>query len=197
MVQQKVFNTEYQQEALKYIIDIGSSLRLPMDIDTLLARVSEASCKALGFRYSVLYLAEDSDCYRACAFSGITTEEETYLRQHPVPANIVNRLTGQEYRISDSYFIPAEAPLWEDGYVASFFVVVDETSQMKPLLTGQGVPAQSQWQAEDMLVVPLMSSDNTLLGFLTPDAPLNGLRPTVKTMELLELFANQAAVVIE
>ena len=197
MVQQKASNIEYQQEALKYIIDIGSSLRLPMDIDTLLARVSEASCKALGFLYSVLYLAEDSNYFRACAFSGITTEEEAYLRQHPVPADIVNRLTSEEYRISDSYFIPAEAPLWEDGYVASFFVVVDETSQLEPLLTGQGVPAQSQWQVEDMLVVPLMSSDNTLLGFLTPDAPLNGLRPTVETMELLELFANQAAVVIE
>ncbi len=41
MVQQKASNIEYQQEALKYIIDIGSSLRLPMDIDTLLPRVSE------------------------------------------------------------------------------------------------------------------------------------------------------------
>jgi len=197
MVQQKTPNTAYQQEALKYIIDIGSSLRLPMDIDTLLARVSEAACKALGFRYSVLYLAEDAGCFRASAFSGISSEEETYLRQHSVPAAIVARLTSEEYRISDSYFIPAEAPLWEDGYVASFFVVVDETSQLEPLLTGQGVPAQSQWQVEDMLIVPLKSSANTLIGFLTPDSPLNGLRPTVKTMELLELFANQAAVVIE
>jgi len=46
-------------------------------------------------------------------------------------------------------------------------------------------------------MVPLMSADNTLLGWLNPDAPLNGLRPTVETLELLELFANQAAVVIE
>ncbi len=197
MVQQKASNTEYQREALRYIIDIGSSLRLPMDIDTLLKRVSEAACKALGFRYSVLYLAEDGVRFRACAFSGIGMEEEAYLHRHPVPANIVNQLTSEEYRISDSYFIPAEAPLWKDGYVVSFFVVVDETSQLEPQLTRQGIPAQSQWQAEDMLVVPLMGSDNTLLGFLTPDAPLDGQRPTVETMELLELFANQAAVVIE
>jgi|GEM_PF-679753 len=197
MVQQKATNTEYQREALRYIIDIGSSLRLPMDIDRLLQRVSEAACKALGFRYSVLYLAEDSVRFRACAFSGTGMEEEAYLHQHPVPANIVNQLTSEEYRISDSYFIPAEAPLWEDGYVVSFFVVMDETSQLEPQLTRQGVPAQSQWQAEDMLIVPLMGSDNTLLGFLTPDAPLDGRRPTVETMELLELFANQAAVVIE
>src|SRR6266487_461362 len=42
-----------------------------------------------------------------------------------------------------------------------------------------------------------MRSDNSLLGFLTPDAPLDGLRPTYETLSFLELFANQAAVVIE
>lgn len=47
------------------------------------------------------------------------------------------------------------------------------------------------------MVVPLVSGDNLLLGFLTPDAPLDGRRPTVETLALLELFANQAAVVIE
>lgn len=45
--------------------------------------------------------------------------------------------------------------------------------------------------------MPLLAGDGTLLGFLTPDAPLDGLRPTVETMAALELFANQAAVVIE
>ena len=48
-----------------------------------------------------------------------------------------------------------------------------------------------------MLLVPLISGDNTLLGFLTPDAPLDGLRPRDEIMSVLELFANQAAVVIE
>ncbi|HXR66936.1 MAG TPA: ATP-binding protein, partial [Ktedonobacteraceae bacterium] len=53
------------------------------------------------------------------------------------------------------------------------------------------------WRAEDLMLVPLVSGDDQLLGFLTPDFPLNGLRPTQETMGLFELFANQAAVVIE
>lgn len=197
MVQQKAPNTAYEQEALKYIIDIGSSLRLPMDIDTLLARVSEAACKALGFRHSVLYLAEDSGYFCASAFAGINEEEEAYLRQQSLPVDIVAQLTSEEYHLSDSYFIPAEAPLWKNSDIFSFFVIVDETSQLEPLLIEQGVPEQMQWHVEDLLIVPLKSSNNTMIGFLTPDSPLNGLRPTMETMELLELFANQAAVVIE
>ncbi len=41
-----------------------------------------------------------------------------------------------------------------------------------------------------------MSGENTLLGFLTPDMPLNDFTPTTETLSILELFANQAAVVI-
>ncbi len=198
MAQKEEFNVHRQQEILKYIVDIGSSLRLPMDIDILLSQVSEASCKALGFRYSVLYLGEDNGVFRARAFSGIDPGEQMYLQAHPVPEDIINRLTCEDYRLSNSYFIPAEAPLWDDGYVVSFFVVMGDTAcQVAPPRKQQKMSAPSRWKIEDMLVVPLKSADNTLLGFLTPDAPLDGLRPTIETMELLELFANQAAVIIE
>ncbi|MGH2480605.1 MAG: sensor histidine kinase, partial [Ktedonobacteraceae bacterium] len=54
-----------------------------------------------------------------------------------------------------------------------------------------------EWHLEDLMIVPLRGEDGQLLGFLTPDAPLNGLRPAIETMGLFELFANQAAVVIE
>lgn len=188
-----------QQEILRYIIDIGSSLRLPMDIDTLLNRVTEASCKALGFRYSVLYLIDEhSSMFRARAFSGIGSQERAYLREHSVPEDVITRLTCDDYRLSNSYFIPAGAPLWEDGYVVSFFVVGEEDAyEVQSPYSHREYLSPFNWQAEDMLVVPLKSSDNTLLGFLTPDAPLDKRRPTIETMELLELFANQAAVIIE
>ncbi len=195
--QQSGTNLEHQREVLKYIIDIGSSLRLQMDTDTLLKRVSEAACKALRFRYSALYLADENGYFRARASSGISLEEDKYLRQHPVPQDIVQKLTSEEYRISDSYFIPTEAPFWKDESAASFFVVVNGTSEITARLLEQHIPPGALWLPQDMLVVPLYSANNTLLGFLTPDAPLDGLRPTAETLSLLELFANQAAVVIE
>ncbi|MGH2481349.1 MAG: hypothetical protein ACRDHW_16980, partial [Ktedonobacteraceae bacterium] len=56
--QQTQHNLEYAREVLKHITNIGSSLRIQMDTQALLKRVSVAVCEALGFRYSALYLLE-------------------------------------------------------------------------------------------------------------------------------------------
>jgi signal transduction histidine kinase len=188
---------EYQRKVLKYITEIGSSLRLDMDTDTLFKRVSEATCKALGFRYSVLYLSDGLGNFRACATAGSNAEEEEFLRQHPVPETVVAQLISEEYRMSESYFIAAEAPVWKNSDVMSFFVLPADISPSPAIYQESHISLDRCWKAEDMLLVPLVSGDNTLLGFLTPDAPLNGLRPTDETLSILEMFANQAAVVIE
>ncbi len=196
-VQQYEAHLEYKQNVLKHIIDVGASLRLGMDIDTLLKRVCVAACSALRFRYATLYLHDNAGYFRMLATTGLSAAEEEYLHQHPIPEALAAQLISEEYRISDSYFIPAESPLWKDEYIASFFIIVDDNAEPPalplPLLPSPG----TQWDPGDLIVVPLVSGDNTLLGFLTPDAPLEGLRPTAETMSLFELFANQAAVVIE
>jgi signal transduction histidine kinase len=197
VVQQIDVNRENQRDILKYIIDIGSSLRLPMDTDTLLKRVAEATCRALGFRVSVLYLADDAGQFCAVAMSGTTVEDDEYLQQHPIPKDIVELLIDERYRISASYFLPAEAPLWKNEYLNSFFVILENAVEPTLLHVQKNIPLGDIWHPEDMLVVPLMSGENTLLGFLTPDMPLNDLRPTTETLSYLELLANQAAVVIE
>ncbi|HLX41456.1 MAG TPA: ATP-binding protein [Ktedonobacteraceae bacterium] len=194
--QQTQNNLEYQREILKHITNIGSSLRLQMDTQTLLKRVSVAVCEALHFRYSALYLLDDAGYFHVQATSGINDEQEAYLHERPVPADVVAELIDERYRFSESYFIPAEAPLWENEYILSFFMVVEENAPPRPFMPSSLPPSQN-WDQNDLLVVPLISADNTLLGFLTPDAPVDGLRPTLETMALLELFVNQAAVVIE
>ncbi|GAC1380981.1 MAG: hypothetical protein NVS4B7_00880 [Ktedonobacteraceae bacterium] len=186
----------YQEEILRHITEIGSSLRLHMDTAALVKRVSDAACQALRFRYSALYLADGTGYFRAAAASGVDAEEEKYLRQHPLPDAVVAQLITQEYRISDSYFIPGEARIWQNSYITSFFVISDNTAPTSSY-ADQHIPSDTSWQPEDLMIVPLVSGDKHLLGFLTPDAPLDGLRPTVETAALLELFVNQVAVVIE
>jgi signal transduction histidine kinase len=189
-------NLEYQREILKHITHIGSSLHLQMDTQTLLKRVSVSICEALRFRYSALYLADGTGYFRVQACSGLTDEQEAYLCERSLPEDVVAELINEAYRISESYFIPAEAPLWQNEYILNFFMVVEEGIPPRPLTTSP-FPPSSKWDPNDLLVVPLMSGNHELLGFLTPDAPLNDLRPTLETMTLLELFVNQAAIVIE
>src|SRR6266700_3952958 len=188
---------EHQRNVLEHIIDVGTSLRLSMDTDTLLKRVCVAACDALRFRVAALYLSDGAGFFRSRAVSGANAEQEAYLHQHPLPESVVARLISDEYRLSESYFIPAEAPLWQEYPVNSLFVV-DESLAPFPSSGHQTSAHTAFWQPEDLMLVPLVRSDNlTLLGFLTPDGPMNGLRPTVETMALFELFANQAAVAIE
>ncbi|HLJ35035.1 MAG TPA: GAF domain-containing sensor histidine kinase [Ktedonobacteraceae bacterium] len=194
--QQTQNNLEYAREVLKHITNIGSSLRIQMDTQALLKHVSVSVCEALRFRYSALYISDDTGYFRFQASSGINDEQEAYLRERPLPADVVAELINETYRISESYFIPAEAPLWQNEYVTSFFMVVEENVPPRPL-SGSSFPPSHRWNPNDLLVVPLTNADNTLLGFLTPDSPLDDLRPTLETMALLELFVNQAAVVIE
>ncbi len=188
---------EHQRNVLEHIIDVGTTLRLSMDTDTLLNRVCVAACDALRFRVAALYLSDGVGFFRARAVSGANAEQEAYLHQHPLPESVVARLISDEYRLSESYFIPAEAPIWQEYPVNSLFVVDESLAPFSS--SGHQTSANSAfWQPEDLMLVPLVRSDNlTLLGFLTPDGPMNGLRPTAETMALFELFANQAAVAIE
>ncbi|QBD82308.1 GAF domain-containing protein [Ktedonosporobacter rubrisoli] len=187
-----------QKDILKYIISIGSSLRLQMDVGTLLTQVAEATCEALRFRYCALYLSDNIGSFRMQAVVGTRPEQEKYLKEHPLPEKIVRQLTNELYRISNSYFVPQEAPAWQDQGLNSFFVVGDDYEPVESSnLSPEELKNSQRWCPHDLLIIPLLSVDNTLLGFLTPDAPLNGLRPTPETIELLELFANQAAVAIE
>lgn len=190
---------EYLHDVLRYIVEIGASLRLQMDTDTLLKRIAATSCKALRFRYMAIYLADGVGLFRVAATSGTSAAEEGYLQEHPLPDSVVARIVDERYCISDSYFLPAEDLIWRDEEFASYFVVVNSSKDpsIPVSLPAFAPPTSQEWSPEDLMLVPLTSGDNQLLGFLTPDAPLNGLRPTRETMSLFELFANQAAVVIE
>ncbi len=189
---QQSSNILRQQRVLKYLTDIDSSLRLQVNVITLLHRVAAAACEALGFRYSALYILQEDGYFHAQATHGITSQEDAYLQQHPLPNAVVALLIDQMYRVSDSYFIPTESPLWENEVISKHFLTIQDEQHRVTLPS-----IQDMWQATDMIVVPLTSADNTLLGLLTPDAPLDGMRPDKGMMECLELLANQAALVIE
>lgn len=191
-------NVKQQREILHYITTVGSSLRLQMDINALLNQVAKATCDALRFHYSVLYLVDSDGMFRVYATFGIPREQEIYLHEHPLPGDVVALLLNDQYRISDSYFIPGESPFWENDAIAKHFVIIDDEQDANVInaLALQRANPRT-WRSTDLIVVPLLNADNTLLGFITPDAPLDGLRPDLETITYLELFANQAAVVIE
>ena len=189
----------YLRAILRSMAEIGASSWVQMDTEILLKRIVTASCQVMRFRYGAIYLNDSGGFFRLVSTSGVEAEEEAYLRQHPLPDSVIARIVDDQYRISDSYFLPAEAPIWQDEMFAHTFTVlqVSTATSARPEDETSERVASGEWHPEDVMLVPLVSGDEQLLGFLTPDFPLNGQRPTCETMRLCELFAHQAAIVIE
>ncbi len=54
------------------------------------------------------------------------------------------------------------------------------------------------WHPDDVLLVPLFSPrEQKMLGFLSLDDPEDGKIPTEDSIQVTELFANQAAIAID
>jgi len=53
------------------------------------------------------------------------------------------------------------------------------------------------WHPQDMLYAPLHTPEGRIVGILSMDDPVDGRKPTKKSLTPLELFLHQAAIVIE
>ncbi|GHO50130.1 sensor histidine kinase [Ktedonospora formicarum] len=195
--------THVYRDVLRSLSEIWTSLHQHIDVDVLLAQIADATCEALGYRYNALYLLDalHNSFYVRATSSSLPPEYDTYLRQHPMPATVADLLMQPGFQHCNSYLIPGRSEVWRDVGVAAHFVVVQEGEPVRTIShTTEQLEEpreEGRWYSDDLLLVPLRKADGTIIGFLTPDAPLNELRPTTETMEVLEVFANQATSVIE
>lgn len=112
--------------------------------------------------------------------------EETRHVQHAWEN--IERLMRDEFRLSQSYFLPQER--------AAHLTIGLETIPMPGGERG-GAGGPSAWHPDDLLIVPLQGAGAEPLGFISLDDPRDGQRPTRAVIEVVEIFANQAAQTIE
>lgn len=179
-------------QQIKELVRLGNLLRAELGLNEVLQQVAASIKTCTGFRsLAVNLIEEDSDHLSAVAFAGISEEDERVLRQVRTPSEQVLKLMREKFRISQSYFIPHE-------YVNTF----SEISDVMTLKVIEKVPdnfGPEDWHPEDALIVPFYSprEKEKLLGFLSLDDPEDGKIPTQASIEVVELFANQAALAID
>ena len=171
---------------IKEVLRLGNAMRAELQLEILLRQIVEAISSCIGFRTAILNLVrEDSAETESAAFVGIKPEDEQRMRASPQPLNSMLALMRSEFRLSQSYFIPHEY-----AHLTNGMPVVTPTN-----ITWQG---GNTWHPHDILLVPLVSPrENKLLGILSLDDPEDGLQPSLETIEIIELFANQAALGID
>jgi len=174
-------------QQIKELIRLGNLLRAEMGLNEVLQQIVTSISACTGFRILVINLVEaGSDYVLPVALAGASAEGERIIRESRMTVEQLLGLIRPNFRISQSYFISHEHAYVYGNIVTATDKTVDDY-----------VPGG--WHPEDSLLVPLFSPRDRkkLLGFLSLDDPEDGKIPTLESIEVVELFANQAALAID
>lgn len=168
---------------LTSLLRVTEGLRLHLELQPLLDAVADLARRHLGFGRVVVILWEaETGLLRVGALAGVSDPQaRAALAATTYPWDDVRALLRAEYQISESYLIPDDSMtgrrrLWR--------------KPTAPLGDGR-------WQAQDNLLVPLRSAAGAFFGLLSFDTPDDGQRPDTAHIQLLELFAHQAALALQ
>ncbi len=186
-------DTARRMRQVKEMVRLGAALRAEMGLESIFRQLVESINLALGFRVAALNIVRiDSEFLEVVATAGLSEPNKRLLTEHPPRLQALLAGMRPEFCRSHSYFIPHQYR----------HVLESAGGVIEPPKPGQSAlhtanPAQA-WDPEDVLLVPLISPrDGRLLGVLSLDQPDDGLIPSLETIEITELFANQAALAID
>ncbi|MGD9092047.1 MAG: GAF domain-containing protein, partial [Anaerolineales bacterium] len=180
-------------ETLAKLLETTQSIHFDQSLEISLNRIAEAIQSATPFKTVLVSIYDAySKSLQRISSSGINPNDMEELRSHPQPWNSVQKVLKGEFKIGNSYFIPYEQMPHLPADIHTVTVLPQDISSLeREKLT------ESAWHPEDVLVVPLNNTEGEPLGLISVDAPRNNLRPDLTTIETLEIFSGQAALIIE
>ena len=181
-------DAERRMRQVKATVRLGAALRADSGLEAICAQVVEAVSGSTGFRVAALNLAQaGSDVLDVVATTGLSVENQRELRARPPRLTELEAGMQERFRRSRSYFIPHQ----DREVVEAAGGVVEPARE-----PATGAP--DEWDPEDVLLTPLLSPrTGRLLGLLSLDQPEDRRIPTLETIEIIELFADQAALAID
>jgi len=171
-------------EQLSQLFDIGQTMRTDRPLDEILTEVAFAVQETVGFHIALISVRE-GDHQRRVASAGVPIAEFERMRRVRQPWSNLEALFREEFRISNSYYVPFERS------------EAAEHLDKLQLDAGDFEREPGHWHPQDLLLVPLIGSGGTALGLLSVDQPRSGEMPDRATIEALEIFAAQAALAVE
>ncbi len=171
---------EQREQQMKALLRLGNLLQTDSGLNEVLHRITTSTSACTGFGSLVVNLIEEGNAHiHSVAFAGVSEGDQRTIRTHPITLEQMHAFMRSEFRIGQSYFISHP-----QKDVLTDVTVVENTTDT--------------WHTEDSLLAPLISPRaKKLLGFLSLHNPANGKIPTPEDIEIIELFAQQAAVAID
>ncbi len=177
-------------QILSNVLEIGQNLRTSRSLQNLLEQVGYSVMDSLNYRHVLFCLSEahTPGHLRPLVAAGIPRDDLERLTQLRLPLALVESYLDPGFQVERAYFVPAAVAQRINARVAAklFSPTPSETAA-----------APQTWQSGDRLLFPLRASDDRLLGLMLVAEPQDGSCPTTRTVEPLEIFADQAALAIE
>lgn len=134
------------------------------------------------FKRIALVVKNDEGQNVHVAHLGLEPQEVDLIKSAPTATEEArSKIFDPRFRYSNSYFIPHDATEARQNFSA----VLEAPSYL-----------EAEWHPFDSLIVP-MTIQSKFVGYISADQPVDGRIPSIETIRLLELYANQAAIAIE
>ncbi len=189
--QSEKLNAEFvrrRAETLSRLTEVSYKIDHEQPIEQTLQLIAQGLREATPFRVVLISVLEaETGLLRRVAAVGIPQETLNELFSRKQPLNSLLQIMKPEFKISRSFFIPADQ-----------FPVIPSDVHIVTLDVAGPSPVKSAeiWNPEDALLVPLENAKGEIIGIISLDDPEDGLRPDRATLESIEVFASQASLFI-
>ena len=156
------------------------------DFHSLIDEILQKAQKVLNFEKMLFSIFNpETRCFDRISGVGIPKKKlEQAKRVHP-PFDVINKLLQERYRISNSYYIPAQE-VDEEIYNYAVYKVSTKDKRRGNI-----------WHPLDILISPIYSKNRELVGILSLGEPKNNLVPNFEKIRLLETFGDFLGLAIE
>ncbi len=179
---------ERRANTLLSVLDTTSGLELEKPLEDSLLVVAEGIRAATSFDV-VLISAYDQESGMLRRITGVGMSDESLreLKEREQPLLSVQQLLQPEFRLGNAYYIPADhVPIIPSDL---HILTLDSRYAQET--------KQNAWNGDDLFVFLLENQYQEPLGMISLDMPRDGLAPDLTTVEALEIFAAQAALIID
>jgi len=180
-------------EQLSQIFELGQILQATVDPVTMLEAIAFSVGQSIGFDIVIMLMVDpNTRVMRRVTQAGLPLSDFERTRDLTIGLDTLSAVFDKTtYRISESYFLPfSKLTDWYVEGIDTFSAGVAVTRTMHPR-------GKTDWHDGDMLLVPLRGAGGELLGMMSLDRPFDSKRPERSTVEILEIFAHQAANTLE
>src|ERR1700761_5882327 len=173
-----------ETQAAELLAQLARRITASLDLRETLQVVAQAVVDQLGFGAAVVNLCQPGDLCEVAAVAGPDEVGQALLGTRAPMANFRRLLDGCE-PWGELRFLDHRKDNGLSRGVAAW----------SP--PGETRDEPDAWHPEDILLAPLYAPDQTLIGVLSVDIPVDGRRPGPARRRLLEQFAAHAALAIE